>query len=83
MLPKDTLAKALLAATGLIPPYLLPVYQDHGGDYIERNAFTLVKLIQQTNAQLQANGSTEKLVIVGASAGGLVSRYALAYMVFQ
>jgi len=53
---------------------------DGGADYIQRNAFTLVKLIQQTNAQLQANGSTEQLVIVGPSMGGLISRYALAYM---
>jgi pimeloyl-ACP methyl ester carboxylesterase len=53
---------------------------DGGADYIERNAFTLVKLIQQTNAQLQANGSSEQLVVVGPSMGGLISRYALAYM---
>lgn len=53
---------------------------DGGADYVERNAFTLVKLIQQTNTQLQANGSSEQLVIVGPSMGGLISRYALAYM---
>ncbi len=58
----------------------VPIFQDHGSDYIERNAFTLVKLIQQTNAQLQANGSNEQLIIVGPSMGGLISRYALAYM---
>jgi hypothetical protein len=80
MLPKDTLSKAVLAATGLIPPYLLPIYQDHGGDYLERNAFVLVKLIQQTNDSLQKYNSSEKLVVVGASAGGLVARIALAYM---
>jgi hypothetical protein len=58
----------------------VPIFQDHGSDYIERNAMTLVKLIQQTNAQLQVNGSNEQLVIVGPSMGGLISRYALAYM---
>lgn len=54
--------------------------RDGGADYIERNAFLLVKLIQEINATLVANGSTEKIVIVGPSMGGQISRYALAYM---
>lgn len=54
--------------------------RDGGADYIERNAFLLVKLIQEVNAKLKANGSHEKLVVVGPSMGGLISRYALAYM---
>lgn len=54
--------------------------RDGGADYIERNAFLLVKLIQEINAKLKANGSHEKLVVVGPSMGGLISRYALAYM---
>ncbi len=54
---------------------------DGGTDYIERNAFLLVKLIQILNAKLQSNGyGNEKLVIVGPSMGGQISRYALAYM---
>ncbi|WP_299291991.1 T9SS type A sorting domain-containing protein [uncultured Mucilaginibacter sp.] len=53
---------------------------DGGSDYIQRNAFTLIKLIQTVNQILQQNGSTEKLVIVGPSMGGLISRYALTYM---
>ncbi len=53
---------------------------DGGADYIERNAFVLVTLINKLNAELIANGSPEKLVIVGPSMGGLISRYALAYM---
>ncbi len=53
---------------------------DGGSDYIQRNAFTLIKLIQKVNKTLQDNGSTEKLVVVGPSMGGLISRYALAYM---
>lgn len=77
MVPKDTLLKANPL---LNPFYKLPVIQDHGADYVERNAFTLVKLIEQTNAQLIANGSTEKIVIIGPSMGGLISRYALAWM---
>lgn len=53
---------------------------DGGGDYIERNGLNLVTLIKRINAELITNGSTEKLVIVGPSMGGQISRYALAYM---
>jgi len=60
--------------TGALTP------RDGGADYIERNAFALIKIIQDLNARLQQNGSTEKLVIIGPSMGGLISRYALAYM---
>lgn len=58
----------------------------HGGaDYVERNAMVLIELIKQINHHLleAANGDTaaaEKLVIIGPSMGGLISRYALAYM---
>jgi Putative serine esterase (DUF676)/PA14 domain len=58
----------------------IPRYRDGGADYIERNAMVLVKLIQSVNQQLQANGSTEKITIIGPSMGGLISRYALRYM---
>ncbi len=55
--------------------------RDGGTDYIERNAFLLVKLIQTLNNQLQSNGyGNEELVIIGPSMGGQISRYALAYM---
>lgn len=53
---------------------------DGGGDYIERNGLNLVSLIQKINTELTTNSSTEKLVIVGPSMGGQISRYALAYM---
>jgi Secretion system C-terminal sorting domain/Putative serine esterase (DUF676) len=53
--------------------------RDGGTDYIERNAFALVKLIQDLNSQLPT-GSTEKLSIIGPSMGGQIARYALAYM---
>jgi hypothetical protein len=62
------------------PAVQIPVYRDGGADYIERNALAVVKLIQLVNQQLVNNGSTEKLVIVGPSMGGLITRYALAYM---
>ncbi|AMM50327.1 hypothetical protein TH61_02840 [Rufibacter sp. DG15C] len=51
--------------------------RDGGADYIERNAFVLIKLIQKINAEKQGS---EQLVILGPSMGGLISRYALAYM---
>jgi pimeloyl-ACP methyl ester carboxylesterase len=51
-----------------------------GSDYIQRNAMVLVEIINQLNQQLVAAGSTEKLVIVGPSMGGQISRYALTYM---
>lgn len=69
------------------PQYIVPGsgpgtggYRDGGADYIERNAMVLVKLIQDINDQLAANGSTEKIVVIGPSMGGLISRYALKYM---
>lgn len=51
---------------------------DGGSDYIQRNAFTLMKLINTINSIKENNG--EKLVVIGPSMGGLISRYALAYM---
>ncbi|HKO21509.1 MAG TPA: FlgD immunoglobulin-like domain containing protein [Candidatus Eisenbacteria bacterium] len=46
-------------------------------DYLQRNAFVLVDLLQQVQARV---GSQVSLSLAGASMGGLVSRYALAYM---
>jgi Secretion system C-terminal sorting domain/Putative serine esterase (DUF676) len=53
---------------------------DGGGDYVERNGRTLASYIKSVKATLTANGSNEGLVIMGPSMGGLISRYALAYM---
>ena len=53
---------------------------DGGADYIERNAFVLIKLIDKLNKELKDNNSSEQLVIIGPSMGGMISRYALAYM---
>ncbi len=53
---------------------------DGGADFIERNAFVLVELINRVNQTLTTNGSNEELVVIGPSMGGQVSRYALAYM---
>ena len=52
----------------------------NGADYVERNAMALVALLKRENEKLRMNGSTEQITLVGPSMGGLVSRYALAYM---
>jgi hypothetical protein len=58
---------------------------DGGSDYVERNAMVLIELLNQLKplARLPgAKGATilQPFTIVGPSMGGLVSRYALAYM---
>ena len=53
---------------------------DGGADYVERNGRALASYIKSTKLALTLNGSTEGLVIMGPSMGGLISRYALAYM---
>lgn len=50
---------------------------DGGVDFIQRNAFVLVEIINQINTQ---KVGTQKNVIIGPSMGGLISRYALRYM---
>lgn len=56
------------------------IYRDGGADYIERNANVLKALITKLNGKLVANGSTEKIKIIGPSMGGLISRVALTQM---
>ncbi len=48
-----------------------------GGDYIQKNSFLLMKLINLINA---GKPNTNPLVVMGFSMGGVVARYALAYM---
>ena len=48
-----------------------------GGTYIQANAFLLVDLIEEVNARKKGGVAN---VVIGASMGGLVARYALAYM---
>ncbi|MEW6686797.1 MAG: hypothetical protein AB1393_11425, partial [Candidatus Edwardsbacteria bacterium] len=50
---------------------------DSGADYIQRNAMGLVDLIEWVNAN---KTSSEDIVIVAGSMGGLITRYALTYM---
>ena len=55
---------------------------EFAGDYIQKNAFLLVELIQQINSMKTQNneGVFEQNTVMGYSMGGLVARYALAYM---
>ena len=50
---------------------------DGGADYIQRNAMVMVALIDLLNSQKVGD---EELVVLGASMGGLIGRYGLAYM---
>lgn len=50
---------------------------DGGVDFIQRNAFILVELINLINSQ---KVGTQKNVVIGPSMGGLIARYALRYM---
>ena len=54
---------------------------DNGTDYIERNALMVEDLIKKINTDKVAiNGVKEKNVVLGASMGGMVARYALRHM---
>lgn len=50
---------------------------DGGADFIERNALSVVTVIETLNAQ---KIGTEQNIIIGPSMGGLISRYALRFM---
>ena len=50
---------------------------DGGADFIQRNAFILIELINTING-MKVGG--EQNVVIGPSMGGLISRYALRYM---
>ena len=50
----------------------------NGGDYIQKNAYLLIELINQINNNKP--NKTDDLIVIGFSMGGLVSRYALSYM---
>ena len=62
-----------------------PWWSDHMSkmihvDYIQRNAMVVIAAIDTLNQQLTNNNSNNELVVVGASMGGLTTRYALTYM---
>lgn len=84
VIPDANLAEELIAQGYDVIVLDFPKYPingniiDGGSDYIQRNAFTLVKLIQQINT-IKASYA-DSLIIIGPSMGGLISRYALTYM---
>ncbi|TNE31840.1 MAG: hypothetical protein EP346_00010, partial [Bacteroidetes bacterium] len=47
---------------------------------IQANSLSVIKTIQWINTKLSENSSYEKLVVTGASMGGLITRYSLAKM---
>ncbi|WP_445453258.1 T9SS type A sorting domain-containing protein [Flavobacterium sp. 25HG05S-40] len=53
---------------------------DGGAYYIESNALTLIQFINETNAKLAINGSTNHIAIIAPSMAGQISRYALSTM---
>jgi len=60
------------------PTYMRGAETINGGaDYIQRNAFILVELLNVING---LKTGSEENVVIGPSMGGLISRYALRYM---
>ena len=51
----------------------------HGNDLLERNAMTLVALIERLNATFGAN-YLQDITLIGPSMGSLIAQYALTYM---
>ena len=51
-----------------------------GADYIQRNAKAVKELIRKINDKLIDHNSTEEIIVVGPSMGGLVTRWALKEM---
>ncbi len=53
---------------------------NNGTDYIQKNAYVLEEVIKWVNEEKLANGSTQSNVVLGASMGGLIARFALKDM---
>ncbi len=52
-----------------------------GADYIQRNAFAFIKVIQMINDRMKAAGTYgNQIIVIGPSMGGLITRYGLRYM---
>lgn len=47
---------------------------------IQKNANSLINLIQYVNAVLDSNGSDEEIIVIAPSMGGIISRYAIRKM---
>lgn len=59
---------------------LIYVDFEDGGDWIQKNAFVVQKVIKWANQQKAQNGSNEQNLVIGESMGGVVARYALRDM---
>jgi hypothetical protein len=57
---------------------IIIVDYDESRTYIQANAMLVVKILQYVNSTLKAGKNSN--VLIGASMGGLVGRYALSYM---
>lgn len=53
---------------------------NNGTDYIQKNAYVLEEVIKWVNTEKYNNGSSQSNIVLGASMGGLISRYALKDM---
>lgn len=54
---------------------------DDGADYIQRNSFVLIELLETIKANPPpTSGVLQQTVVIGASMGGQVAKYALGYM---
>ena len=52
-----------------------------GADYIQRNAFAFIKVIQKVNERMRQAGTYDnQIIVIGPSMGGLITRYGLRYM---
>jgi hypothetical protein len=76
LLNKENVAEQMLAAGRDI--VIVGFHQ--GTFYMEANAGVVIDAIQTSAEQVRSGGGTPRLAVGGASMGGVVARYALAYM---
>jgi hypothetical protein len=53
---------------------------NNGTDFIQKNAYVLEEVIKWVNEEKLANGSSQSNIVLGASMGGLIARFALKDM---
>ncbi len=80
----QTLLKDVVDINGNIINYkqydIIWVDWNNGTDYIKKNAYVLEEVIKWVNTEKLDNGSSQSNVVLGASMGGLIARYALKDM---
>ena len=72
--------RSLLTINGSQQYDIIWVDWNNGTDYIQKNAYVLEEVIKWVNAEKLANGSSQSNIVLGASMGGLIARYALKDM---